>query len=123
MNRRHIFNAATWVVAIMLGIVAGWGARSILKSNESSETASAQAAMVSPGVAEVRRSESSGGGDALAKSLASAEGATRWLLWLESAEKAQPSDMMRLIRMSGGDDVVIRMLAARWAELDSAPHV
>jgi hypothetical protein len=50
--------------------------------------------------------------------LKAAKGARRWLLLLSFAEKATAADMAALIYSVGPDSTAIRMLAARWAELD-----
>jgi len=48
------------------------------------------------------------------------KGAKRWLVLLAQAEKADATSMPSLIRSVGDDPAMIRMLAARWAELDPA---
>jgi hypothetical protein len=50
--------------------------------------------------------------------LKAAKGARRWLLLLSFAEKATAADIAALIRSVGPDSTAVRMLAARWAELD-----
>src|SRR4030095_6397 len=45
-------------------------------------------------------------------------GAKRWLVVLAQAERADAAKMPALIRSVGNDSAMIRMLAARWAELD-----
>jgi hypothetical protein len=47
-------------------------------------------------------------------------GAKRWLVVLAQAERADAAKMPALIRSVGSDTAMIRMLAARWAELDPA---
>jgi hypothetical protein len=54
----------------------------------------------------------------LAETLAKESGGKRWLLMLSAAEKASAQEMPELIHAAKGDDAMIRMLAARWAELD-----
>jgi hypothetical protein len=46
------------------------------------------------------------------------KGSKRWLVLLAQAEKADATKMPSLIRSAGEDTAMIRMLAARWAELD-----
>lgn len=58
--------------------------------------------------------------DALSAELARRTGAMRWLYLLGAADKASPDDMPRLLRAAGGVPGAMRMLAARWAEMD--PH-
>ncbi len=54
----------------------------------------------------------------LAETLRTATGAQRWLTMLAAADKATAEDMPGLVRVAGEDSAMIRMLAARWAELD-----
>ena len=55
---------------------------------------------------------------ALQNSIKSGTGATRWLQLLSTLENAKAEDMPGLIRVASSDSAMIRMLAARWAELD-----
>ena len=48
----------------------------------------------------------------------SEKGAARWLKLLAASEEATAREMPGLIRAAGKDGAAIRMLAARWAELD-----
>ena len=48
----------------------------------------------------------------------SATGAKRWLLLVSAAEHATAAEMSTLIRIARDDPAAVRMLAARWAELD-----
>jgi hypothetical protein len=54
----------------------------------------------------------------LAETLEKETGGRRWLLMLSAAEKASAQEMPELIQAAKGDSAMIRMLAARWAELD-----
>lgn len=54
----------------------------------------------------------------LARIVKSETGPKRWLTLLAQAEKATPEQMPALIRSAGDDTAMVRMLAARWAELD-----
>jgi hypothetical protein len=56
----------------------------------------------------------------LARVVRTETGAKRWLIVLAQAEKADATKMPALIRSVGNDSAMIRMLAARWAELDPA---
>jgi hypothetical protein len=56
--------------------------------------------------------------DSEIEQIKAAKGARRWLLLLASAEKATAADMAALVRSVGKDSTAIRMLAARWAEID-----
>jgi len=55
---------------------------------------------------------------ALARAIRTEKGAHRWLIVLAQAERANAEQMPALIRSAGNDSAMIRMLAARWAELD-----
>lgn len=55
---------------------------------------------------------------ALARVVRTEKGSKRWLVLLAQAEKADAAKMPSLIRSAGNDMAIIRMLAARWAELD-----
>lgn len=55
---------------------------------------------------------------ALARVVRTETGSKRWLVLLAQAEKADATKMPSLIRSAGDDSAIIRMLAARWAELD-----
>jgi hypothetical protein len=55
---------------------------------------------------------------ALQESIRNGTGTSRWLQLLSTLEKAKAEDMPGLIRLAGNDSAMIRMLAARWAELD-----
>src|SRR4029078_3864292 len=48
----------------------------------------------------------------------SAKGANRWLMLLSCAERASASDMAALGPSVGPDSIAIRMLGARWPQLD-----
>ena len=54
----------------------------------------------------------------LAEGLRVETGAKRWLLLLAATEEAKPSDMPGLILAAGKDSAAVRMLGARWAEMD-----
>ena len=54
----------------------------------------------------------------LAEAYRTATGAKRWLLLVSAAEHASTAEMSTLIRIARDDSAAIRMLAARWAELD-----
>ena len=54
----------------------------------------------------------------LGADLARVNGVTRWLLWFEALEKAQPADFPRLARLANGDATTLRLLALRWIDLD-----
>jgi hypothetical protein len=54
----------------------------------------------------------------LATAYRSATGAKRWLLLVSAAEHATAAEMSTLIRIARDDSAAVRMIAARWAELD-----
>jgi hypothetical protein len=53
----------------------------------------------------------------LERDLAKAKGITRWLLWSEAVEKAQPADFSPLVRLGRNNPAVLQLIAARWAEI------
>ena len=54
----------------------------------------------------------------LERDLSMSSGVTRWLYWLETVEKAAPADFPRLARLAQGNSTLLRLIAARWVELD-----
>ena len=56
----------------------------------------------------------------LAEALATSPRIERWLLLVTAAEKATPDEMPGLLRLCQGDNAALRMVAARWAELNPA---
>jgi hypothetical protein len=56
---------------------------------------------------------------ALVTAVKSEVGAKRWLRLVAASEQATAAEMPSLIRLAGKDSAAIRMIAARWAELDS----
>src|SRR5262245_50046751 len=54
----------------------------------------------------------------LARDLSMSSGVTRWLLWMEAVEKASLADFPRLAQLAAGDSTRIRLLAAKWVELN-----
>jgi hypothetical protein len=57
---------------------------------------------------------------ALVTAVKTEPGAKRWLRLVAASEHATAAEMPALIRLAGEDSAAVRMLAARWAELD--PH-
>ena len=51
------------------------------------------------------------------RDLAKASGVTRWLLWLQAIEKAQPADFPRLAQLARDNPAALQFVAARWAEI------
>ena len=58
--------------------------------------------------------------NALAEALATSPRIERWLLLVVAAENATPDEMPGLLRLCVGDNAALRMVAARWAELNPA---
>src|SRR5262245_61798892 len=54
----------------------------------------------------------------LARDLSMSSGVTRWLLWMEAVEKASLVDLPRLAQLAAGDSTQMRLLAARWVEMN-----
>lgn len=121
--------AVRWVwclFAAVLGLGAGWAWHAMRSRQFPDHAAVAGVVPVSSG--KVSAAPSGGGAaptgpaaaeeDALAQALTSAPRIERWLLLVAAAEKAAPDDMPRLLRLCGGDRAALRMVAARWAELN-----
>ncbi len=56
--------------------------------------------------------------DTFSKTIRNGTGPERWLALLSEAEHATAADMAGLVRLADKDEAMVRMLAARWAELD-----
>nr|MDQ3623506.1 hypothetical protein [Verrucomicrobiota bacterium] len=56
--------------------------------------------------------------DSFIQAVRTEKGAKRWLLLLSATEKATPEELSALIRDVGEDSAAMRIIAARWAELD-----
>ena len=54
----------------------------------------------------------------LERDLSLSSGVTRWLYWLEALEKASPADCPRLAQLAQGNSTLVRLVAARWAEMN-----
>ncbi len=55
----------------------------------------------------------------LAQNVSLSTGVTRWLYWMEAVERASLADFPRLARLASGNRQALRLVAARWAQLDS----
>ncbi len=106
MTRAHFTTIAGAVLALGFGAFAAK-----MREPFSTNTAPAKPAMPAP---KPGRAAS----ESLAHALKTETGAKRWLLLLAATEKADASDMPGLIRAVGDDSAAVRMLAARWADLD-----
>ena len=114
MKRATAITLAGSLVALLLGALAGSSRGPIVSQNKSTAS-SAPAADRAAAMEHSRPTH-----DPLAEALKTETGAKRWLLLVCAAEKATALDMPGLIRIAGNDSAAVRMLAARWAELD--PH-
>src|SRR5687767_2160126 len=54
----------------------------------------------------------------LKQQLSMSSGVTRWLEWMTALEKATLADFPHLARMAKSDPTALRMVAARWIELN-----
>ena len=54
----------------------------------------------------------------LARDLSMSSGVTRWLYWLEALEKATAADCPRLAQLAQGNSPLLKLVAARWVEMD-----
>ena len=103
MNRSTLHTLAGCGLALALG--------GILGSHRQSPTAMSQSRIPEPAPTRTF-------GDTFSKSIRDGAGSKRWLALLSAAEHATAADMPGLVRIAGNDPAMLRMLAARWAELD-----
>jgi hypothetical protein len=115
MKRATTITIVASLLAVVLGAIAGGLRAPSTVQNKSSASTESDA---SDRVAVTERPRPPN--DPLAEALKTETGAKRWLLLVCAAEKATALDMPGLIRVAGNDSAAVRMLAARWAELD--PH-
>jgi hypothetical protein len=54
----------------------------------------------------------------LERALATSKGVVQWLHWMEAIEKASLADMPRLAQLAGKNQTALRLVAARWLELN-----
>jgi hypothetical protein len=54
----------------------------------------------------------------LERDLSMSSGVTRWLYWLEALERATPADCPRLAQLAQGNSTLVRLVGARWAEMN-----
>jgi hypothetical protein len=109
MNRATFQTLLGAGVALVAGVVL---AKVIPDSHSSTAGRSSASGAVDPAT-NAQQPES-----ALARVVRTETGSKRWLVVLAQAEKASAEKMPSLIRSVGNDSAMIRMLAARWAELD-----
>jgi hypothetical protein len=96
-------------------LIAGVVLAKVIPSTQSSTGANSASAVSRAGNAATNAQQPE---TALARVVRTETGAKRWLVVLAQAEKAKAEQMPALIRSVGNDSAMIRMLAARWAELD-----
>jgi hypothetical protein len=127
MNRTTLHTVTGSFVALLIGAAAARLPTHF--PGEGNKTASAQeraaassntSATPNPSSAVKRETATSARDveESLARSFRGETGARRWLVLLSAAENARAEDMPGLIRMAGTDSATVRMLGARWAELD-----
>src|SRR5689334_20455779 len=112
MNSSQKQTAAVCLGAAVLGAVAGTLFQSQPKSQANAAMTPGAAA---PGTALPQGRRISA---ALQESIRNGKGASRWLQLLSTLENAKAEDMGGLLRAAGDDPAMVRMLGARWAELD-----
>jgi len=120
MNRSTLHTAIGCLLALAFGAIAG-----SVRSRSSAPDRTAQRSAPQTSSAKSTDSESRTASaevtrfdDTLAQRISAENGAKRWLLMLEAVENATREDMPGLMRIAGKDSAMIRMIAARWAELD-----
>ena len=112
MTRAHFITLIGAALALALGALAA-KMREPFSTDTAPATPAAFAKPTMPAPAPGRSVS-----DPLAHALQTETGAKRWLLLLAATEKAGASDMPGLIRTVAADSSAVRMLAARWADLD-----
>lgn len=110
MNRATIQTIIGASVALVAGVVMA----KVLPTVRSSNIANTNSSASSGGNTAIANQPET----ALARVVRTETGSKRWLVLLAQAEKADATKMPSLIRSAGNDTAMIRMLAARWAELD-----
>lgn len=117
MNRSTLHTLIGCALALAVGAAAG--SISIFRPGSSTAPNAAPPAGLAPAplpaLAAIPRRPAYA---ALGETLRTASGANRWLQLLSAAESATAADMPELIATVGDDSTAVRMLAARWAELD-----
>ena len=116
MNRANLQTIAGSIVALAVGAIAGTWLHQPATIVGPNATANASLTTDDP-AAGGRPIDAS-----LTETLRADTGAKRWLRLLAASEEATARDMPGLIRAAGNDSAAVRMLGARWAELD-APHM
>lgn len=109
MNRSTIITVIGACVALGAGALLGKAVAPAVSANTSSNSSGAKSS---------NDAAASHENAALTRVIQNEKGSKRWLVLLAQAEKADAEKMPSLIRSAGGDSAMIRMLAARWAELD-----
>lgn len=109
-------NRATFQTLIGVGVAAaaGFAMAYVIPAKQSSKPVE-QNATVAAGAG---GSSTAPAETALARVVRTEKGSQRWLIVLAQADKATAEQMPAIIRSVGNDSAMIRMLAARWAELD-----
>ncbi|HUF60808.1 MAG TPA: hypothetical protein VMN36_01925 [Verrucomicrobiales bacterium] len=107
-----------------LGLLFGFGIGSLLDPRHAPETMPLSPAAPPPSQPGQRKSsfleERNREEQALAEAASRASRTHKWLWLATQAESARADEMPRLVRLAAGDSELIRMLAARWTELDPA---
>jgi len=116
-SRATLLTLIAAVVALGLGAAAGM-ARRYPKSAGHVGPVSPRTSAVATGPVDQRREREEVLDGETAKLMKSGSGSKRWLHMLLLAENAAPGDIPELLRAAEGDRAMIRILAARWAELD-----
>jgi hypothetical protein len=121
MQRATLYTIAAGLIALGLGAVAG-ASRATSKVLPLPTLPAASPKMVSNATGTRTETHhvlpSARFAPGLAETLEKEAGGKRWLLMLSAAEKASAQEMPELIHAAKDDGAMIRMLAARWAELD-----
>lgn len=116
-SRATAYTAIGCLLALALGAAAGSWRRFVPAAPAHSARSAPTPAQAPPRAAPLPAAETELD-PTFAEEIGTATGAKRWLLLLSAAEHATAADMPAMIRSVGTDAAAVRMLAARWAELD-----
>ena len=114
MNRSTIQTIAGSLIALTIGALAATWRNHPLTAPPDGTTSAA-----SPDTTDLSLPPGRPIDPSLVEVLRADKGAKRWLRLLAASEEAAAKDMPGLIRAAGKDGAAVRMLAARWAELDA----
>ncbi|HWB03169.1 MAG TPA: hypothetical protein VG796_09110 [Verrucomicrobiales bacterium] len=113
------------LVAAVAGLTSGFTVRWIQRggtqqnaSSGSARSAISQAVSAPDSASPHSAKKTSPFVTALKQQLTVSSGVTRWLEWMSALEHAKVTDFPSMVRMTKSNPIALRMIAARWIELD-----